>query len=200
MPEASLHTEQLEIWLERMGRGDAAAREELLRHVGGRLERLTRKMLRRYPGVQRWAQTDDVLQNAVLRLLRALGAVHPDSTRAFFALAAVQIRRELLDLARHYFGPHGQGAHHASNANNGSAAGAACEPADSTHDPGELAEWCELHQQVEKLPDEEREVVDLLFYQGLTQPAAANLLNVNVRTVQRRWQAALLKLHKVLKA
>lgn len=197
MPDAHLHTEQLRHWLARMQAGDDQAREELLRHAGGRLERLTRKMLRRFPGVQRWAQTDDVLQNALLRLLRALREVQPDSTRAFFSLAGVQIRRELLDLARHYFGPRGAGAHHASNAD--ASGHKPIEPADPTNDPSDLADWCELHEQVEKLPDEEREIVDLLFYQGLTQSAAASLLDINVRTVQRRWHAALLKLHRVLK-
>ena len=34
---------------------------------------------------------------------------------------------------------------------------------------------------------------------GLTQAEAAELLQVTVRTVQRRWHAALLKLHDILK-
>ena len=62
-----------------------------------------------------------------------------------------------------------------------------------------LAAWGEFHRQVRELPAEEREVVDLLFYQELAQAEAAALLHVTVRTVQRRWQAALLKLHRVLK-
>ena len=40
--------------------------------------------------------------------------MRPDSTRAFFGLAAEQMRRELLDLARHYYGPEGEGANHDS--------------------------------------------------------------------------------------
>ena len=54
-------------------------------------------------------QTDDVLQNAVVRLLRALEEVRPPSVRAFFGLAATQMRRELLDLARRYQGRGGPG-------------------------------------------------------------------------------------------
>src|SRR5882672_10948938 len=100
--------------LERMQDGDLGAREELLRHVRGRLERLTRKMLQDYPRVKRYEQTDDVLQSAILRLLAALRDVRPASTRDFFGLASLQIRRELLDLAKHYYGPEGEGAHHAS--------------------------------------------------------------------------------------
>src|SRR5438270_11169773 len=95
-------TAQLEGWLLRMRAGDASARGELLEHVCERLRRLTRKMLKGFPGVKRYAETDDVLQNSLLRLLRALDDVQPTSTREFLGLAATQIRRELLDLARHF--------------------------------------------------------------------------------------------------
>jgi len=196
---ASPQSTQICQWLERMRAGDQAARDELIRHVCGRLERLTRHMLRNYPGVRRWAQTDDVLQGAMLRLLRALGEVKPTTPRAFFGLAAQQVRRELLDLARHYYGPLGPGTHHASQAGRSGSGPPAYEPGDVSQEPSSLAEWCEFHHQVEQLPDEEREVVGLLFYQGLPQAEAAAVLNVTVRTVQRRWQAALLKLHKILK-
>jgi DNA-directed RNA polymerase specialized sigma24 family protein len=71
------------------------------------------------------------------------------------------------------------------------------EPADASHEPSSLAQWGELHEQIAALPDEEREVVGLLFYQGLSQPEAAALLATSVRTVQRRWHTALCKLHRV---
>ena len=67
------------------------ARDELIRGFQGRLELLARKMVGRDPRVARWVDAEDVLQNALLRLLRALEAVRPDSTRAFFGLAAEQI-------------------------------------------------------------------------------------------------------------
>ena len=60
-----------------------AARSELLSHASQRLECLTRKMLRDYPGVHRWEQTDDVLQNASLRLYRALSEVALPSRATF---------------------------------------------------------------------------------------------------------------------
>jgi DNA-directed RNA polymerase specialized sigma24 family protein len=37
-------------------------------------------------------------------------------------------------------------------------------------------------------------VVNLLFYEALSQDEAAKLLCVNVRTVKRRWQSARLRL------
>jgi RNA polymerase sigma-70 factor (ECF subfamily) len=198
MADTSPSTARLEGWLQRMHAGDAAARDQLLEHVCDRLRRLTRKMLKGFPGVRRYAETDDVLQNALMRLLRALQEVRPASAREFLGLAAAQIRRELIDLARHFFGPQGAGAHHASQADE-SAADRPAEPGDVTFDPSALAEWREFHEQVGRLPDDEREAVDLLFYQGLPQADAAALLHVSVRTLQRRWQGAQLKLHEALK-
>jgi RNA polymerase sigma-70 factor (ECF subfamily) len=199
MADVLPQTTLLQGCLDRMRAGDRSARDELFRRVCGRLERLTRKMLKGFPGVHRWAQTDDVLQNALVRLLRALDDVQPASVRAFFALSAEQIRRELLDLARHYYGPQGAGANHASHSGQSDAGHPAYEKADNSHEPSALAAWCEFHRQVSELPADEREVVNLLFYQELTQAEAAGILKVTVRTVQRRWQSALLKLHQILK-
>jgi RNA polymerase sigma-70 factor (ECF subfamily) len=190
---------QLYLLLARLRAGDEAARNELFRHAAGRLERLTRKMLRRFPGVRRWAETDDVLQSALIRLLRSLESVPPATPRDFLGMAAEQIRRELIDLARHYYGPQGLGANHASRGGcDGSRDPVAAQPAPA-EEPSALSAWCEFHERVQHLPPEEREVVDLLFYQELTQGEAAELLQVAKRTVQRRWQSALLKLHAALK-
>ena len=46
------------------------------------------------------ADTGDVLQNSTIRLLRSLQTMRPATTRDYFNLAAVHIRRELIDLAR----------------------------------------------------------------------------------------------------
>ena len=159
-------------------------------------------MLRDFPGVHRWEQTDDVLQNAVLRLIRALGEVRPPTAADFFRLAAAQIRRELLDLARRYSGAHGLGANHASIAGRGPAPGVASaagpNPTDTTYDPDRLAAWSDFHREVESLPEEEREAFDLLFYQGLSQAEAAAVLDISERTIKRRWQSARLRLVQTL--
>ncbi len=187
-------------WLDRLRAGDDSARAVLLECAGDRLVRLARKMLKGFPRVRRWEQTDDVLQNAILRLHRALESTAPQSVRSFFNLAAVQIRRELIDLARHYDGPSGMGAHHETQ-----------EPADGSHestskavvaadtdDPARLSSWTEFHCEVERLPDEDREVFDLLWYQGLTQAEAAEVLGVSQKTINRRWMAARMRLGTAL--
>jgi RNA polymerase sigma factor (sigma-70 family) len=196
--DAAVNTVQLNAWVERMRGGDPAARDELLRSVCGRLERLARKMLHRFPGVQRWAETGDVLQSALMRLLRALEEVRPNSVRDFFGLAAEQMRRELLDLARYFHGPRGAAAHHESIV--GAAREApALDPAAPAEAPDELEKWEAFHADVSNLPAEEREIVGLIYYHGWTQADVAELFQVSVRTVQRRWESALLKLRRTIK-
>jgi RNA polymerase sigma-70 factor (ECF subfamily) len=193
-------TAMIQAHIDRLRDGDESAREALLEAACGRLSRLAGRMLKGYPGVARWEQTGDVLQGALLRLDRALRAVTPPTARDFFCLAAAQIRRELIDLARHHSGPEGLGAHHASQAGRcGPEAQAdALDPSDLTDDPARLMDWTEFHRQVDALDEQEREVFDLLWYHGLTQAQAAELLEVNERTVKRRWLAARLALSDAL--
>jgi RNA polymerase sigma-70 factor (ECF subfamily) len=188
-------------WLDQLRAGDESARGKLLNCACLRLERLTRRMLANYPRLKRWEQTDDVLQNALMRLYRSLAEVQPADVRDFFRLAALNIRRELLDLAKHYYGPRGLGARHASLAGQPDSQGdkTVFEPAAPSMDQERLVFWTEFHSRVEALPQEEREVFDLLWYQELSQAEAAGLLDVSERTIKRRWAAARLKLHDVLR-
>lgn len=197
MPELSFHTLNLQNWLGRLRAGDAAARDELLRACQTRLEVLVRKMLKRHAPVGRWVEEWDVFQNAALRLLRALEGTDVADTQAFFNLAAAVIRRELIDLARHFHGPQGVGANHASRPP-GDHDSPVPEPAASISDPGELDRWAALHEAVERLPPEEREVFGLTFYHDWPQAKIAELFGVDERTVRRRWRRAVESLSAAL--
>jgi RNA polymerase sigma factor (sigma-70 family) len=197
MSDTSVRTTQLHGWIERLRAGDAAAADELVCAVAARLERLTRKMLRDFPGVRLHAQTDDVLQNALMRLLRSLREVSLASMRVFYNLAAGMLRRELLDLARHYArgNRHGAAARGGPGPDESAAPAEAAAPAEPADD---LERWTRFHEEVEKLPVEEREVVGLIFYHDWGQAEVAELFGVTVRTVQRRWASALMRLHRLL--
>lgn len=199
MPDDTVDTIQLHRWLARLRQGDLSVRNELIIGVQDRLERLARKMLQGFPGVHRWADTGDVLQAALMRLLRSLEEVQPASMNDFFGLAAEQMRRELLDLARHFFGPMGSAAHHSSQVQKSPASSSALDQAAPNEENEELEKWCRFHQEVEHLPVEEREVVGLIFYHGWTQADVAEFLHISDRTVRRRWEGALVKLHQTLR-
>jgi RNA polymerase sigma factor (sigma-70 family) len=189
--------------LERLMAGDDSARDQLVYSAFHRLERLARSMLQRYPGVQRWEQTGDVLQAGLLRLHQSLRGVKPESVRAFFGLAATQMRRVLIDLARHYYGPEGLGANQTTDAppvlpEDTRSPSPGREPAAQTSGPASLAEWTEFHNAIKDLPDADREIFDLLWYDGLPQADAAALLNVSDRTLKRRWREVKFKVYEAL--
>lgn len=194
MPRRTLPSDtQIQSLIEGVQKGSPGSKEALLDHACERLLRLTRKMLGNYPNLRRWEQTDDVFQNSILKLHRSLEKVELQSVRHFFNLAAVHIRRELIDLSRHHNGPEGIGKNHHTDQQppdekGGSVHAMAAEPED-------LAEWSEFHQRVDHLPEDEKEVVNLLFYEGLQQDEAATVLGVSTRTVKRRWQSARVRLH-----
>ena len=184
--------------LDRLRAGETAARDELIQWSCSRLQRLTRRLLHDYPAVHRWEETDDVFQNATMRLCAALAVVQPDSVRDFMKLAATQIRRELIDLVRHYQGPQGMGAHHHGHRTDEASEdtpASRSEPAADTAGPSTLAEWTEFHQFVQRLPGAEREVFDLRYYAGLSHDEVAATLQISSATAKRRWLAARLRLH-----
>src|SRR5205807_20356 len=118
--------------------------------------------------------------------------------RAFFGRAAEHLRRELIDLARHFYGPHGLGRHCGGSLGVQESQGPNREPAAPADSAADLERWCAFHEGVERLPTEEREVVGLIFYHDWTQKEVAGLFQVDERTVRRRWQSAMRKLHRVL--
>jgi RNA polymerase sigma-70 factor (ECF subfamily) len=128
-----------------------------------------------------------------------LATVRPESPAQFYSLAAAHIRRELIDLARHHFGPEGAAArHHSDGAGQASGEGPVVRKEDPGGEPATLAEWTDFHESVQRLPRAEREVFDLLWYEGLTQAEAAKVLGVSDRTVKSRWRSAKLELQKLL--
>lgn len=183
MTQPTQTTVQLQRQLALLHAGEKEARCGLISHACERLRRLTRKMLRQYPIVHGMEQTDDVLQNAVIRLDRALSEMTPESLLHFFNLASQHIRWELLDLAKRYKS-HAQPKVEID------------EMPDK--DGPNLETWMEVHEAVQALPDEEREIVNLLFYEDLTQGEAAELLGVSRRTVIRRWNSARFLLDQLL--
>jgi len=170
--------------------------EELLNHSYSALLRLTRHMFHGFPGLMRWEQTDDIFQNAMIRLHRALADVEIKSEKHFLNLAAVQIRRELLDLVKKYKAECSFAVHHHTDSLNPNMVGGMV--AQQTMPESDLEKWTEFHQLVENMPSEEKDVVDLLWYQGLDQDQASKILGISTRTLRRRWQIARMKLFDVL--
>jgi RNA polymerase sigma factor (sigma-70 family) len=182
MTDPALNTLVMHDLVDRLRDGDRAAANDLLTAVAGRLQRLAARMIRNFPRVRAGADTGDVVQGAMIRLTKALEDVRPNSTREFAGLAALQVRRELLDLARH-FAARGADRRLADP-------GTADFGEEGGEGPAEVELWVRFHAAVDALPAEEREAFGLLFYNGHTRAEAALLLGVSERTVYRWWAAA----------
>lgn len=187
MPDSELDTVLLQDCIDRYRAGERAAMDKLLRAAGGRLEKLAKHMTRSFPNVRDQADSGDVLQGSLVRMLRTLQTLRPATTRDFFNLAAVHIRRELLDLARRCKKRKGDVAlvvQDDSDAPPGAPPPVAVEPGP------DFDVWVRFHEAVDALPTEEREVVGLVFYHGWKQVKIAELFGVDERTIRRRWANA----------
>ena len=198
------HTTKLQGWLDRLAGDDDAAQEEavgaLIAHSMDRLTQLAQRMLRRNPRLARWEQTDDVMQNAMVRLHRALHAIHPESPEQFYRLAATQMRRELIDMARHHYGPEGAARKHHTEgiAAQRTGGGFVENQSAKSSEPVDIEAWSRFHEAVERLSESERDVVNLVWYKGMTQKEAAAILGVTDRTIKNRWRNAKLSLQEML--
>jgi RNA polymerase sigma-70 factor (ECF subfamily) len=168
-------------YLDALG-GEAPAEpiiRSLLDRAVGRLHLLCASLLhRKFPRLMRPPlnlQTDELLGAVVERLLKALREVRPTTVRQFFALAGQHLRWELNDIARRL---------DAQATAEALGDGAVPAPADSGSVLSPTARL--IIETIGNLPDDEREVFDLVHIQGLTEPEAAAVLGVAARTVKRR--------------
>ena len=123
----------------------------------------------------------------VERLLKALREARPATVRQFFSLAAQHIRWELNDLARRL-----------DEQAPATELGDRPVPAPAGSDSALSPDARLMLDAIGQLPDDDREAFDLVRIQGLTQPEAAEVLGVSVKTVQRRLNRARLMLAEKL--
>jgi RNA polymerase sigma factor (sigma-70 family) len=144
-------------------------------------------LFRSYPRLTRPPlnlQTDEMLSAVVERLLKAMREVHPQSVRQFFALANQHMRWELNDLARRLDEQSRAVELHESSV-----------PAPPDSSASQLSPNIRrVMDAIEGLPEEDREVFHLVRLQGMTQPEAAAVLGVSVKTIQRRLNRGLMVL------
>jgi RNA polymerase sigma-70 factor (ECF subfamily) len=175
--------------------GDTAAEpviRELLERAVGRLRLLCATFLyKSYPRLTRPPvnlETDELLGGVVAGLLTALRATRPTTVRRFFALANQHMRWQLNDLARR-LDERPAGAALAES-------GVVAPPASSVS--GLTPDGRRMLGAIEGLPEDEREVFDLVGIQGLTHGEAAAVVGVSEKTVQRRLARARLLLAEQL--
>ncbi|MFM7071548.1 MAG: RNA polymerase sigma factor, partial [Planctomycetota bacterium] len=165
---------------------DPRAVNELAELTYQRLQELVTAALRRFPVLQRVVTADDVVHGHLLkRLQSALVEVRPETAQHLFRLAGMHIRYELLSLIRR----RQQERRVTSLQAITDREGRAHDPVDTRPDAAaRLANWECFNEKVDQLPEELRAVVDLLYFQRMSQRDAAMLLGVTDRTIRNRLQ------------
>ena len=181
-------TEDITGLLEAWGEGDAAAGDELLRRVSGRLRRLAGSFLQR-ERKDHTLQTTELVHEAYLRLIRQENVQWQDR-RHFFALTGKMMRRILVDHARRRaYVKHG-GAMERLDPEVLDRAG--------TDRDQQLVDLDEALEALGSETEELASVVELRYFVGLTGDEIAATLGISRPTVQRRWRAARAWLHRYL--
>jgi RNA polymerase sigma-70 factor (ECF subfamily) len=183
-------------YLDELGglRGDSPAEpvvRSLLGAAAGRLHHLCENLLyRSYPRLARAPlnlQSEEMLSAVVERLMKALRAARPGNVRQFFTIANQHMRWELNDLARRLdertpVVPLGD-----------------ADPASPQSTASQLSPCARrIFQAIDALPEDEREVFELVRIQGMTHREAAECLDVAERTVDRRLNRGLVMLKQQL--
>jgi len=171
--------------------GDATAEpliRDLLEQATQRLRLLCTTLLRRnYPRLTQPPanlEADELLNNVVAELLRSLQKVRPQTVRQFFALANQHMRWQLNDLARLL----DKQPHVTALAESGVAGPPNSGGSILSQDARRMLEA------IDGLPEQEREIFDLIRIQGLTHAETARIVGVSAKTVQRSLNRARLLL------
>jgi RNA polymerase sigma-70 factor (ECF subfamily) len=132
-------------------------------------------------------QPDELLSAVVERLLKAMRAVRPETVRQFFAMVNRHIRWELNDLARRL-----------DEQPTAIELDAGLVPAPDSSGSSLTPDGRHMLEAIDRLPEAEREVFELIRVQGLTHTETAEILGVSVKTVQRRLNHSLILLAREL--
>src|SRR5215475_8750398 len=128
-------------------------------------------------------QPEEMLDAVVQRLLQAMRSVRPQTVRQFFALVNQHMRWELNDVARRL-----------DEQPTAVEVREDMVPAPASSDSVLTPDGRRILKAIDDLPEDEREVFELIHVQGMTQGEAAEVLGVAVRTVQRRLNRSLVLL------
>jgi RNA polymerase sigma-70 factor (ECF subfamily) len=158
--------------LQRIADGDSAAFESLYHRYARPLLGLALRMLRDR------SRAEDAVQETFASIWRSAPSYRPERGPGAPWLYAVA-RNAIVDRARARSEP------------------AVEAPDQESHDagPGERAEasWTSwrIHRALEELPDNERKVIELAYWSGLSQSEVAEYLGIPLGTVKTRTRAAL---------
>jgi RNA polymerase sigma factor (TIGR02999 family) len=186
---AAADTSDLTALLKAWGRGDLAARDELMPAVYEELRRRAKAYFRQEP-VGNTLQPTALVHEVYLRLIRQDRAAWQNRAQ-FYGVAAQMMRRILVDQARARKMAKRSGRWARVTLVGVVAPG-----------PPEDVDVLDLHAALDELASFDRrksDVAELRFFGGLSLDETSQILNISIATVEREWQAARAWLYSRLK-
>lgn len=180
----------LDLLLEKLRNNDKDAKNGIIVYTLDRLERISRRMFHKFPVLQESEETGDILHMLVLKLDKALAHDTPNSVSGYFALVNLNLNWILKGLARKIKASEGfvwNGMNDVLN-----------QATDPYSGPVNNLDWVEFFELLEMLPQENREIFDLIWLQGLNQKQTAMILGISLRTVIRRWIKTKLEIRRLM--
>jgi RNA polymerase sigma factor (TIGR02999 family) len=179
-PHADTDATDVTDLLAALGRGEAAAIEQLMPLVHGELRRVARRQMRR-ERAGHTLQTTALVNEAFLRLVDVRRVEFKDRAH-FFALSARVMRRILVDHAR-------------ARGYQKRGGGIELLPLEAaraigTDRPPDLLALDDALQALARVDERKSQVVELRFFSGLTVAETAEVLSVSPETVNRDWRLA----------
>jgi RNA polymerase sigma factor (sigma-70 family) len=198
-PVSADNTTELQRLIDQLCAGGAqspASIDELVGRVYLRTRRLARHIFHvSFPRLGAAHETGTVHHEALLRIRRTLNRSQPATVKEFWALSTHIIRHTLIDLARRYDRSVLRKAQPLKVRGGRDPDGEnLAEPAGPDEAPEVVETWTLFHRRVMKLPQPQRDVFELCFYNGLSQREAAQVLGCDPATASRLWRRAIAEL------
>jgi RNA polymerase sigma factor (TIGR02999 family) len=182
-------TAQITQLLAEAGRGDRAAEDQLMPLVYAELRRLAAAYMRR-ERPDHTLQATALVHEAYLKLLPQ--RVNWQSRSHFLGVAAQQMRRILVDYARHRKALKREGTENKLRLDEALVM--------ANQQPAELVALNDALEQFAHKYQRRARVVELRFFGGRTEDEIAQMLRVSVETVKRDWKFAKAWLNLALRA
>src|SRR5262249_9484617 len=147
--------------IDRLKRGDDAARLELLRRAHDRLLRIAGAVFHQdFPALHGRHELESVVSELWMRLAGALEKTRPETVEGFFSLVFLKVRQVLLDMAQRQRRADARRTRAPEHTGESDAPGD-FDQSDTTYEPGHLAVLTEFHQQIANLPEDQRRIFEL---------------------------------------
>ncbi len=190
------HSTNINCLLAKIAAKEPKAKEELIAHSLDRLRKLSRKMFRKHPNLCTLEETDDIVQKLVIRIHKTLENLQPEDTASYFKLASQNLRWVLQDLARSSIARNK--AKNSGDMSTSTRRGELLNTKDPDGGPSNYAEWTDFYEKINLLPDENKQIFDFLWFQGLSQTEAATVLKIPLRTLSRKWMVTRILIRTLL--